>query len=137
MNTIDWSATAAWTALIISVVGSIIGPIISALVTNKHQLKMYNLSFQQNQLSEYNKDRKTVLEDFVSNIGKCIANCTYENQSAFGAAYFAAYQYIPDTYWDQLDALYDDICNSNLDEAMSKYRKIIHVVAGLLKEPLQ
>lgn len=40
---LDWSATAAWTALIVSIVGTVLGPIIHSCIDNRHQLKMYKM----------------------------------------------------------------------------------------------
>lgn len=134
MNSIDWSATAAWTALIISIVGSIIGPIISAIFTNRHQLKMHQLSSYETQLSRYNESRSKVFSDFVSCVGKCIAFCNNENLADCGAAYFQIYQYIPKTYWDSLDKLYVSLCETDLDTASSIYPQIIHLIGELSKE---
>lgn len=39
-STFDWNAAAAWIALAISLVGSIAGPIITTILTNRHQLKL-------------------------------------------------------------------------------------------------
>lgn len=40
---IDWNSTAAWIALIVSIVGTISSPIINTLLSNRHQLKIRKL----------------------------------------------------------------------------------------------
>ena len=43
MHPIDWNATAAWIALAISITGTIVGPIITTILTNRHQIKLRKL----------------------------------------------------------------------------------------------
>lgn len=50
---IDWSATAAWIALAIS----IISPAITTILTNRHQLKLRELDIQEKHSSTYNAAR--------------------------------------------------------------------------------
>lgn len=136
-NNVDWSATAAWIALAVSIIGTIASPLITTWLNNKHQLKMYELEIKEKHISVVSNARTSSLEAFIANIGKCIANCTLENQSEFGYTYSAAYQYIPDKYWPLLDSMYEEICHDQVDAAMEDYKQIIHIVADLLKEPPQ
>lgn len=40
VQSIDWSAIAAWIAVIISIIGVSVGPLLTACINNKHQLKL-------------------------------------------------------------------------------------------------
>ena len=51
-NNVDWSATAAWISLVISITGTILGPIITTILTNRHQLKLRRLDLQEKSISE-------------------------------------------------------------------------------------
>ena len=66
---IDWSATAAWIALAIS----IISPAITTILTNRHQLKLRELDIQEKHSSTYNAARAATIEDFISKVGKYIS----------------------------------------------------------------
>lgn len=134
---IDWSATAAWVALIVSIVGTIAGPLITSVLNNRHQRKMYILQTRDKQISAANDARRSTLEKFLADVGKFIAYPDDETAPDFGSSYFPAYQYIPDKYWELLDTLYKDVVYRNLDSAKSEYQEIIHVIAEILKEPLQ
>lgn len=72
---IDWSATAAWIALAIS----IISPAITTILTNRHQLKLRELDIQEKHSSTYNAARASTIEDFISKVGKYIS---YSSSSA-------------------------------------------------------
>lgn len=53
VSSIDWDATAAWAALAISIVGSIISPIITTILTNRYQLKLRQMDIHTNTISTY------------------------------------------------------------------------------------
>lgn len=136
-NDVDWSATAAWIALAISIIGTIASPLITTWLTNKHQLKMYKLKSEANRIDKINDARTAALNAFISNTGKCISVTSLDNISDFGSSYFAAYQYVPEEYWSELDSLFNDIVQNQWDDARKTYVKLIHLIADLLKEPLR
>lgn len=136
-NGVNWSATAAWIALVVSVVGNITGPLITSHLNNKHQLKMYKLKAREKQVVALNNARISVLTSFISNTGKCISHTSLDNISDFGFSYFSAYQYIPEEHWGELDKLYEFVIGDQWDDARAAYIALNHVIAELLKEPLQ
>lgn len=133
----DWSATAAWIALAISIIGTIAGPIITTILTNRHQIKLRTLELKEKQTDEINKARIMAIENFISNVGKVLANPARECIRECGEHFFQVYAYIPHELWDDLDLLYDDINEYRWDPARTRFNNIAKSLAVLLKESRQ
>lgn len=134
---LDWSATAAWIALIISIVGTVVGPIVTTTLTNRHQLKLRDLELKQNRIDEYEKLRYQAINNFISNTGKLLACADVSTSKESGSTYHNVYIYVPKEMWPELDSLYESIDSLHWDEADSKFPAIIHKLAELLKESHQ
>lgn len=61
MTPMDWSATAAWIALAISIVGTIASPIINSILNNRYQLKLHNLDLK----NKYQEQRAETINSSV------------------------------------------------------------------------
>lgn len=133
----DWSATAAWIALVISVTGTIVGPIITALITNKHQLKLRELDIKQAALDAYNNNRFNALNMFISKAGRCLSYSDEQSVMDFGEAYHCVYQYVPEDFWNDLDQFYSIVFSYNWDEAKKLYPPIVRRLSAILKEAPQ
>lgn len=116
MSAIDWSATAAWIALIISVVGTVVGPIVTALINNCHQRKMFVLQQSAAKASE----RERIIRAAVSNTGAVLSSGTIEAQTDFGRAYYAAYPFVSSEHWPTLDSFYFDVAHGKYESAFEK-----------------
>lgn len=110
-NNVDWSATAAWIALVISVTGTFAGPIITAILTNRHQLKLRKLDIAEKISSE----RMQVIQQCISSIGAYMASINDSNKTNLGKDFFAVYAYVPLNQWEMLP-------------------QVIHLLASLLTE---
>lgn len=130
---IDWSATAAWIALIISVVGTIVGPIVTALINNAHQTKLYILESTSKEKSE----KDTIIRECISGIGKVLSFSSSTNIEQFGQTFHACYAYVPTDKWHLLDNFYSDIIDEDYDSAQNKLSDIIHLLSEILKEKQQ
>ena len=123
---IDWSATAAWIALAIS----IISPAITTILTNHHQLKLRELDIQEKHSSTYNAARAATIEDFISN-----SSSTARKECA--ESFFHIYAYTPQSLWPFLDDLNDKIESDDFAGAHELFNGIAKSLACLLKgEPL-
>ncbi|MCD8104492.1 MAG: hypothetical protein LUF35_05715 [Lachnospiraceae bacterium] len=136
-STIDWNATAAWIALAISIVGTIASPLITSLLNNRHQLKMYKMKAVEKRLGSINSARTAALESYLANTGKYISTQYPPHQAKFSSTYFAVYQYVPERLWDSLDDLYNLIEQEHWSDARAKFQNINREITALLKEPLQ
>lgn len=133
----DWSATAAWIALAISIIGTIIGPIITSLITNKHQLKLRELDTKQSALDTYKKNRFDALNTFISKAGRCLSYLDEQSVMDFGEAYHCIYQYVPKDFWNDLDQFYSIVTSYNWNEAKKLYPPIVRRLSEILKETPQ
>lgn len=130
---IDWSATAAWVAVIISVVGTVVGPIATAVLTNRHQLKIRKLELRQNERDK----RITSIWNCISGIGSVLACPSVENLSFFGQTFPVAYTILPEKYWPLLDDFLISVSNSRFPHAKEISTEIIHLLSDLLVKESQ
>lgn len=133
----DWNATAAWIALVISLIGTIASPIITSIITNRHQLKLRKLDIEEKQISEYTEHRRCAIENFLSSTSKYLSDCQYKNIEVCGEKFFQVYSYVPQNLWESLNILYSHICEDRTDEARVLFLKISNQLAEILTEPHQ
>ena len=129
-NNVDWSATAAWIAVIISVTGSIIGPIATALITSHHQCKLRELDIKRESVLK----KQQIIIDCMSASSACIASPSNDALDHFGASYFPVYSYLPPDLWPVFDDFYSTLANYQYKEAKAKIQSIMHPLADLLTE---
>lgn len=127
---IDWSATAAWIALAIS----IISPAITTILANRHQLKLRKLDIHEKHTDAYTSARSIAIENFISNVGKCLAYPELSSVEKCGEHFFQVYAYVPQSLWTSLDNLYETINNKRWAEARPLFNEISKSLACLLKE---
>ena len=131
---IDWSATAAWIALAIS----ILSPAITTLLTNRHQLKLHKLDIQEKREDIYNEARISVIEEFISKVSKCISHPSGTNKIECAECFFYIYAYTPQSLWPFLDDLNSKLESGCWDDAFKLFKDISKSLACLLKgEPLK
>ena len=73
-NNVDWSATAAWIALVISIIGTVASPLITTVLTNRHQLKLRALDIKQNSIRTYEERRFQAITAFFQKTGGCFSS---------------------------------------------------------------
>lgn len=123
-----------YAALIISVLGSVIGPLVTALINNRHQLKVLKLQTQQSTYDSYTQKRSAAFQNFLSDVGRYISNSDFPNASGFGASFFVVYQYVPESDWGLLDTLYEASLSSDIGEMEKYYSEVMHLIARLSSE---
>ena len=137
IESIDSSTIAAFTALIVSVAGTIIGPIVTTMLTNLHQLKLRKLDIRQKTIEAYEERRFLAINTFIAKSGKCLAFQSPAIVCEFGEVFHGIYQYVPNDLWHNLDVFYSAITSDCWDQAESIYPQIIHKLAEILKETPQ
>ena len=126
---IDWSATAAWIALAIS----IISPAITTILTNRHQLKLRELDIQEKHSSTYNAARASTIEDFISKVGKYISYSSSSARKECAESFFHIYAYTPQSLWPFLDDLNDKIESDDFAGAHELFNGIAKSLSLLIK----
>ena len=62
---IDWSATIAWIAFFISLIGTIASPLITTWLTNRYKLKLRELDLQREAQQTYENPRFDAITAFL------------------------------------------------------------------------
>lgn len=130
----DWSASIAWIAFFISLIGSIYGPIKTAKLTNEHQLKLREMDIKQQALEKYNDKRHQAINTFISKVGRCLSIANRETVLGLGEHYHCVYQYVPHDLWDTLDDFYMLLIGHNWELANERFPAIVHQLSDILKE---
>lgn len=134
---VDWSATAAWIALTISIVGTIASPLITTWLTNQNQLKLHKLNLQHNYLEKYEDRRFQAINSFLQKIGATLTRFGIKELVESGSVFYGVYQYVPQELWPKLDQLYEALIKEEWDTAIQLYPPIAHKLSEILKEPPQ
>lgn len=113
---------------------SIISPAITTILANRHQLKLRKLDIQEKHTDAYTSARSIAIENFISNVGKCLAYPELSSVEKCGEHFFQVYAYVPQSLWTSLDNLYETINNKRWAEARPLFNEISKSLACLLKE---
>ena len=131
---IDWSSTAAWITLAVTLAFSIASPVITTFMNNRFQLKMVKLNFQQKAHEDHYLKKREIIEAFVSNTGKCIFYANIEVLRQCGENFYPIYIYTPENLWSDIDEMLDLISNKNWSEAKIKFASLSKSLADVLAE---
>ena len=126
---IDWSATAAWIALAIS----IISPAITTILSNRHQLKLREVDIQEKHSDAYNNALVSTIEEFITNVGRCVSRPSAPARKECAESFFRIYAYTPQSLWPFLDDLNNKIDCDDWDGALKLFNSIAKSLACLLK----
>lgn len=125
---VDWSATAAWIALAISIVGTIASPIITTILTNRYNLKLHKLTFKEQQAER----KEQIIQDCISAIGSCTGLSYSTVMTECGKVFFNVYAYVPKSEWDNLDRFFNALSTSNMEQIHALRPSIIHMLSSIL-----
>ena len=132
-SVIDWSTLAAWIDLGISLIGTIISPIITTILTNRHQIKLRDKDIQQKALEKYGDQRFNAINNFISKVGRCLSYADEQSMLGVGEAYHCIYQYVPTDFWSELDEFFCLLTSYKFDVAKERYPIIVHKLSEILK----
>lgn len=128
----DWSATAAWIALVVAIVA----PVFTARLNNYFQLKMKELDFKFFKQTEYYQYQKVCFEKFIKFASKQIESNYKSERIDFCECFHEMLIYLPDNSWDEAKSLYDSIVNRKSD-AREKLYSFTQTLASQLQESWQ
>lgn len=128
----DWSATAAWIALIVAIAA----PVFTARLNNYFQLKMKELDFKFSKQTEYYQYQKVCFEKFIKFASKQIESDYKSERVEFCECFHEMLIYLPCNSWDEAKPLYDSIVNRKAD-AREKLYSFTQILASQLKESWQ
>lgn len=131
---VDWSATAAWITLVVTLIISIIAPIITTYMNHRFQLKLAVIDSHNKELEEHYLKKRAVIDSFISSTGKCIFRANSETLQECGEAFYSIYIYIPPSLWKDIDTLLVLIRNHSWETAQEHFSKLAKALAELLEE---
>lgn len=77
----------AWVVLLVSIVCSFAGPLITAKINNTHQLKMRTIDIQEKLAETYDQNRREAICSFMSSVGKVLATGIADDLEDLGHAF--------------------------------------------------
>lgn len=129
MQPMDWSATAAWIALAIS----IITPTVSLLLNNWHQRKLKRLELRHQKEMEHYQKQSEVFKNFLKCSGSHLRSLNGDI-FAYEAAYHEVFMYVPCEYWERLISFDDAVRSGDRSKANNLYLDVTKILASLLQE---
>ena len=126
----NWNSILTLVALILSIVGSFLGPIITSVITNKHQLKLRELDHK----DAIHQQREQIIRDCISGIGACLSCSNPESEKKFGESFHAVYSFVDPKYWYKLDFFYNDMISGQRANARERCSDIIQLLIPLLDQ---
>lgn len=81
---------------------SVFGPLLTALVTGKHEEKMYAKRFK-------TEHEHQVIERYLQSVGKYLFSKSYDDIREFGESSAEIFMYTPKELWDDIRSLNEDI----------------------------
>ncbi len=134
---IDWNASAAWIALIVSVIGTIASPLITTALTNHHQKEMFDKNTQFTLHQQYHQNKFKVINNFLSSVGAQVVSPSFQGSSKSGENFFQVYAYAPSDIHSKLDQLYKCLCDGSSSDARILFSMVATRLADELKEESQ
>lgn len=128
----DWSATAAWIALVVAIAA----PVFTTRLNNYFQFKMKELDFKFSKQTEYYQYQKVCFEKFIKFASKQIESDYKSERVEFCECFHEMLIYLPSNSWDEAKSLYDSIVNRKAD-AREKLYSFTQILASQLRESWQ
>ncbi len=129
MSLIDWNATAAWTAVIVSIGTVVVVPLLTSIINGLFQLLIRKFDA---------RDRRKELgvkaiDSAISSIGNCASNLDKESLQIFGKNFFGAYPYVNSSQWSVLNDFYSYVIDGDTDVVSAKAPIIISLLTDARK----
>ena len=108
MPLVDWNATAAWIAILVTLAITIITPALTSFLNNRFQLHLKKMELQESAENELFSKKLETYEGALRTIGNCIHYYSPDNRAIFGEYLYKLYLYLPEEHWPVLDSLVKD-----------------------------
>lgn len=126
---IDWSATAAWITLLLTLIISVISPVITTYLNYRYQLKIRKLEIQEQENDLYYSKKVSCIETFIAALGKCAVLCNREVIRECGEAFHLIYLYTSQDLWAAIDEMQLLMSANKWDEVQKKLPSLSKALA--------
>ena len=130
---VDWSATAAWITLVVTLIISIVSPVITTWMNHRFQLRLTELETKNKEIENHYLKKRAVIDDFIASVGKCL----FRADSTALQSFYAIYVYVPSSLWPDIDTLLQLITARELERAQEHFSNLTKSLAGILEETSQ
>ena len=130
MREMNWFDMAPWIAIAITLILSIVTPLLTQIANNRFQLKQQKLKDNQTKFEE----KYNVYKEFAECVGSCISFASAEKAQDAGASIQKMYFFIPEEHWKDLDDLFSLLKKKEWDKAEVLMKELSRTSAKLLNE---
>ena len=121
----DLKDLAPWITVAITMALSILVPVFTQICNNRFQLKT-NAQMHKHNSEEYEQRKKfEAYENFMKNVGAAIEDGNSEAIRLAGSSIGNLYLYIPKSYYELLDSLFNNIRHYKWEVAEKEYFEIV------------
>ena len=131
---VDWSATAAWITLVVTLIISIVSPVITTWMNHRFQLRLTELETKNKEIENHYLKKRAVIDDFIASVGKCLFRADSTALQECGKSFYAIYVYVPSSLWPDIDTLLQLITARELERAQEHFSNLTKSLAGILEE---
>lgn len=131
---VDWSATAAWITLVVTLIISIVSPVITTWMNHRFQLRLAELEAKNKEIEHHYLKKRAVIDDFIASVGKCLFRADSTALQECGQSFYAIYVYVPPSLWPNIDTLLQLITARELERAQEHFSNLTKSLAGILEE---
>ncbi|WP_270366896.1 hypothetical protein [Eubacterium ramulus] len=114
-------------------IAAIISPIATALINNRHQLKLKKLEYQQKEKESSYFYKRGIYEDYLKYTSECITYATQDALQKYGEIYGLALIYFPEDLIEDMEELNRIMRNSSPEERMSLFNKLAPKIRAILQ----
>ena len=114
-------------------ISAIISPIVTAIINNRHQYKLKELEYKHENEKSSLFYKRGVYEDYLRCVGRVVAFSDNESFKEYGRIYPLALIYFPESLYDQLIDINDDLQARRISIASEKLNVLAPKIRTILK----
>lgn len=129
---IDWNATTAWIAVLLTLAISVITPAWTNYSNNKFQLKLKKLEYDTSQNDLYLTRKYSVYDGFLQSLGNYLHYSDNANNAIVGKYIYELYLYLPKEHWELLDNIVAFVADSAYEKIPPELVKLSKILSDEL-----
>lgn len=98
-------------------IAAIISPIATAIINNRYLLKLKKIELQQEHIEKTTYYIRSIFENYLRYVGRCIYNADREALKDYGEYYFLALTYAPNDIAKDMQKINHDISCRSFEDA--------------------
>jgi len=128
----QWSLD--WTVGSILAASAILSPILTALINNRHLMKVRKMEIEQEKYEETVCYKRKLIESYLQKTTSCVQNHTPEHNEEYSESFGSLISYVPKDIQHQMIYIDNHINAGNTDEARSAFIQLIPVLTDIVQK---